>query len=119
MGDLCFFDELLVFVEHCVNDQNSSITAGDFIFHFENLSDPNTKNVHHIAAMSRLYRLSVSLVQTVTEPTHGRGHTLNQRYYSKGIDKCHDKPVNGVAQRAGGWRTGTPLFRSARNCNFL
>ena len=34
-------------------------------------------------------------------------------------EPCHDKPVNGVAQRAGGWRTGTPLFRSARNRNFL
>ena len=34
-------------------------------------------------------------------------------------EPCHDKPVNGVAQRAGGWRTDTPLFRSARNRNFL
>ena len=34
-------------------------------------------------------------------------------------EPCHDKPVNGVAQRAGGWQTGTPLFQSARNCNFL
>ena len=34
-------------------------------------------------------------------------------------EPCHDKPVNGVAQRAGGWRTGTPLLRSACNCNFL
>ena len=34
-------------------------------------------------------------------------------------EPCRDKPVNGVAQRAGGWRTGTPLFRSARNRNFL
>ena len=42
----------------------------------------------------------VSLVSQVSEP-------------------CHDKPVNGVAQRAGGWRTGTPLFRSARNRNWL
>ena len=37
-------------------------------------------------------------------------------------EPCHDKPVNGVAQRAGGWWLvdgGTPLFRSARNRNFL
>ena len=34
-------------------------------------------------------------------------------------EPCHDKPVNGVAQRAGGWRTGTLLFRSARNRSFL
>ena len=34
-------------------------------------------------------------------------------------EPCHDKPVKGVAQRAGGWRTGTPLFRSARNRSFL
>ena len=34
-------------------------------------------------------------------------------------EPCHDKPVNGVAQRAGGWWTGIPLFRSARNRNFL
>ena len=31
------------------------------------------------------------------------------------ISIINDKPVNGVAQRAGGWRTGAPLFRSARN----
>ena len=34
-------------------------------------------------------------------------------------EPCHGKPVNVVAQQAGGWRTGTPLFRSARNCSFL
>ena len=34
-------------------------------------------------------------------------------------EPCHDKPANGVAQRAGGWQTGTPLVRSARNRNYL
>ena len=37
----------------------------------------------------------------------------------QGSEPCHDKPVNRVAQRAAGWRTGTPLFRSERNHNFL
>ena len=31
----------------------------------------------------------------------------------------HHKPVNRVAQWAGGWQTGAPLFRSVRNHNFL
>ena len=30
-------------------------------------------------------------------------------------EPCHEKPVNGVAQRAGVWLTGAPLFRSAPN----
>ena len=78
MADLCFFDEIPLFLEHCVNDQNSRIIAGDFIFHFQNLSDLNTKNVHlSLLCTDCTYRLSVSLVQTVSEPTHGRGHTLN------------------------------------------
>ena len=34
-------------------------------------------------------------------------------------EPCHDRPANGVAQRAGGWQTGAPLFRSASNRNFL
>ena len=62
MADLCFFDEIALFLEHCVNDQNSRIIAGDFIFHFQNLNDLNSKNVHFIAAMYRLY------IQTVSEP---------------------------------------------------
>ena len=70
MTDLCFFDELPLFLEHCVNDQNSIIIAGDFNFHLEDSSNPNTKHIRDIADM-------FSLVQTVREPTHGRGHTLD------------------------------------------
>ena len=39
--------------------------------------------------------------------------------YSQVSELCHDKPVNRVAQWVDGWRTGTPLFWSACNCNFL
>ena len=34
-------------------------------------------------------------------------------------EPCHNKPVNGVAQWAGGWRTGAPFFWSAHNRSFL
>ena len=70
MTDLCFFDELPLFLEHCVNDQNSIIIAGDFNFHLEDSSNPNTKDIRDIADM-------FSLVQTVREPTHRRDHTLD------------------------------------------
>ena len=47
------------------------------------------------------------------------GSEILQQGDSQVSEPCHDKPVNGVAQRAGGWRTGTLLFRSARNRSFL
>ena len=27
-------------------------------------------------------------------------------------EPCHDRPVNGVAQRAGGWQTGAKKLRT-------
>ena len=89
MADLCFFDELPLFLEHCANDQNSSIPACDFHFHFEDLSSPDTKKVRDIAGMC-------SLVQTVSQPTHARGHTLDQAFHRDSDNwtystrTCHD-----------------------------
>ena len=70
MTNLCFFEEFPFFLEHCVNDQNSIIIAGDFNFHFEDVSNCNTKKLCDLVDM-------FSLVQTVSGPTHWRGHTLD------------------------------------------
>ena len=40
------------------------------------------------------------------------------RGYIQVSEPCQEEPVNGVAQRAGVWRTGAPLFRSAPNRSF-
>ena len=64
-------------------------------------------------ASHKLVNLSVCCSVTRTGPE------VLQQGDSQVSEPCHDKPVNGVAQRAGGWQTGTPLFRSARNRNFL
>ena len=96
MAELCFFDELLLFLEHCVSDQNSIIIAVDFNFYFEGLSNPNTQKVRDIADM-------FSFVQTVSEQTHGRGHTLDLVFhrdsdnliYSTRI--CHDLTPGHIA----------------------
>ena len=92
MAELCFFDELLLFLEHCVSDQNSIIIAVDFNFYFEGLSNPNTQKVRDIADM-------FSFVQTVSE----RGHTLDLVFhrdsdnliYSTRI--CHDLTPGHIA----------------------
>ena len=89
MTDLCFFDELRLFLERCVDDQNSIIIAGDFNFHFEDSSNPNTKKIRDIAD-------TFSFVQTVSEPTHGRGHTLDLVFHRDSgsliysTRTCHD-----------------------------
>ena len=87
MTDLCFFDELPLFLEHCVSDQNSIIIAIDFnFFYFEELSNPNTKKVRVIADM-------FSLVQTVSEWTHGRGHTLDLVFHRDSYNLIYSTPI--------------------------
>ena len=89
MTDLCFFDELPLFLQHRVNDQNSIIIAGDFNFQFEDLSNPNTKKICDISDM-------FSLVQTVSEPAHRHGHILDlvfhrdSDYLNHSTCTCHD-----------------------------
>ena len=58
-------------------------------FYFEDLSNPNTKKIHDIADM-------FSLIQTVSDPTHGRGHTLDLVFHRDSDNliystrTCHD-----------------------------
>jgi hypothetical protein len=66
----CFFDELPDFFEFCVNCQTAIIIAGDFNFHFDNVLDTNTTKLCNQLDM-------FSLIQTVKEPTHTSGHTLD------------------------------------------
>ena len=79
MTDLCFFDELPLFLEHCVSDQNSIIIAVDFNFYFEELSNPNTKT--EVRVIADIF----SLGQTVSERTHGRGHTLDLVFHRDSV----------------------------------
>lgn len=68
MTDLCFFEELPEFLEHCVNNQSS--IAGDFSFHVEDVSNSNTKKLRDLV-------YTFCPVQTVSGPTHMRGHTVD------------------------------------------
>ena len=89
MTDLRFFEELPIFLEHCGNAQCSIVIAGDFHFHFEDVSNSNTKKFRDLLTMH-------SLVHTVSEPTHGRGYTLDPVFHRDSDNfihstrTCHD-----------------------------
>eukprot|EP00745_Piridium_sociabile_P014218 TRINITY_DN20961_c0_g1_i1.p2 TRINITY_DN20961_c0_g1~~TRINITY_DN20961_c0_g1_i1.p2 ORF type:complete len:290 (-),score=34.81 TRINITY_DN20961_c0_g1_i1:2017-2886(-) len=84
-----FFDELPDFLDFCHDCQNNIVLAGDFNFHVD---DPNDASARKLCEQLEMFNLT----QTVTEPTHKCGHTLDlvvhrnddNIVYSTNV--CHD-----------------------------
>ena len=68
--DSMFVDQLHSLLEHCNSLHGSSIVLGDFNVHYDNPLNPTTSRVMDLLTTS-------NLTQTVSQPTHDKGHLLD------------------------------------------
>ena len=70
LTDSQFYNEFPHLLEYCNTLQGSPLIAGDFNVHMDNPGD------YRVARLSSLFK-DFGLVQSVTFPTHQKGHTLD------------------------------------------
>jgi len=63
-------DQLHSLLEHCNSLHGSSIVLGDFNVHYDNPLNPTTSRVMDLLT-------TFNLTQTVSQPTHDKGHILD------------------------------------------
>ena len=76
-----FFDQFAGFLEHVDSLPGKTVLLGDFNIHFEKPENSNTQKLQNITKM-------FSFTQSVTEPTHCKGHMLDLIFY-KLEDRIH------------------------------
>ncbi len=79
-----FFEEFCILVEQLIILPGNILIAGDFNFHVDNITDPDTIKFNKILE-------SFNLQQHINGPTHKRGHTLDLI-----ITRNEDKLVTGT-----------------------
>ncbi len=79
-----FFEEFCILVEQLIILPGYILIAGDFNFHVDNTTDPDTIKFNKILE-------SFNLQQHINGPTHKRGHTLDLS-----ITRNEDKLVTGT-----------------------
>ena len=78
-----FIDEFSELLSVILNDFNNFILTGDFNIHIDNMTDGNAKEFSSLLDMFGLW-------QHVTEPTHLRGHSLDQGHHVQRV-RTHKK----------------------------
>ena len=118
MTDLCFFDELPLFLENCVDDQNSIITAGDFNFHFEDSSYPNTKKpisfskpIHTVKFESIRFIHKINMEDFSVDTANGSTPNISLPDLNRHLSQILDKHSR-VCQRKVRQRRPSPWYSS-------